>query len=77
MEKQSIRDAYKRYWLENGQAPVSVFALCKILDVPEAEFYQFYSNFEALEADIWVDYFTRTTDQLKDDETYRQYSCRI
>ncbi len=76
MEKKSIRDAYKRYWLENGQAPVSVFALCKILDVPEADFYQHYSHFDSLEADIWLEYFQQTVDQLKDDETYRQYTSR-
>lgn len=76
MEKQSILEAYKRYWLENGKRPVSVFALCKILDVPEATFYEFYSSMEGVENDIWLDFFQRTIDQLREDETYRQYTAQ-
>lgn len=76
MEKHTIREAYKRYWLENGKRPVSVFALCKILDIPESEFYEYYSAMEGVETDIWLDFFQRTVDQLKDDPTYQQYSAQ-
>jgi AcrR family transcriptional regulator len=76
MEKQTIREAYKRYWLENGKKPVSVYALCKILDLPESSFYEHYSTFEAVEEDIWLDVFQRTLNQLKTDETYQQYNAQ-
>lgn len=76
MEKQPIREAYKRYWLENGKRPVSVFALCKILDIPEDSFYECYSSMEGVENDVWLDYFQRTTDQLHEDETYQHYSAQ-
>jgi hypothetical protein len=76
MEKHIIREAYKRYWLENGKRPVSVFALCKILDIPESEFYESYSAMESVETDIWLDFFQRTVEQLQNDPTYQQYTAQ-
>lgn len=76
MEKQVIRDAYKKYWLENGKKPVSVYAFCQQLQLPETTYYDLYASFEALEKDIWKSFFDATLEKLKDDETYRKYSVR-
>lgn len=76
MDKQQLRDAYKLYWLENGKPPVSVYAFCKIVNVPEAEFYDSYSSLETLEKDVWLGIFQETVDQLKADEIYQNYSAR-
>ncbi|ASZ12969.1 hypothetical protein KTO58_09500 [Chitinophaga pendula] len=76
MEKHIIRDAYKIYWLEHGKKPASVFALCKLIESPEADFYSHYSSFESIEADIWLDIFQRTLDQLVTEETYQQYTAQ-
>ncbi|RBL88873.1 TetR/AcrR family transcriptional regulator [Chitinophaga flava] len=76
MDKQLIRNAYKLYWLENGKAPVSVFSLCKQLDISESAFYEDYSSLEAIEKDIWLSVFQVTLDQLVQDEIYQQYSAQ-
>lgn len=76
MDKQKICNAYKLYWLENGKAPVSVYALCKTLDMPETAFYEHYSSPEAIEKDIWLSVFQETLEQLKSDETYHQYAAQ-
>jgi hypothetical protein len=76
MEKQQLRDAYKLYWLENGKAPVSVYAFCKIVNIPEQVFYDSYSSLESLEKDVWLGFFQETIDQLRTDETYRNYSAQ-
>ncbi|PSL47856.1 AcrR family transcriptional regulator [Chitinophaga niastensis] len=76
MDKHLIRNAYKLYWLENGKAPVSVYALCKIVDITEASFYEEYSSLEAIEKDIWLAIFQNTLDQLHADETYHQYNAQ-
>ncbi len=76
MEKQTIREAYKSYWLENGKRPASVFILCKIANVPETDFYELYGSMESVENDIWLDYFQRTLDQLKTDDTYQHYNAQ-
>ncbi len=76
MDKNSIRNAYKLYLLENGKEPVSVYMLCKNLDMPESSFYEFYSSLESVEQDIWLSVFEETVSQLKADETYHQYNAQ-
>lgn len=76
MDKQTIRDAYKKYWLENGKRPVSVYAFCQQLTITENAFYDSYSSFDALEKDIWRSFLEATLEKLKEDETYRNYSAR-
>lgn len=76
MDKKLIRDAYKTYWLENGKRPVSVYAFCQQLDIPEITFYDNYSSFDSLEKDIWRSFFEETLDKLKEDEIYLNYSAR-
>jgi hypothetical protein len=76
MDKKVIRDAYIKYWLENGKRPVSVYTFCQQLNTTETSFYESYSSFDALEKDIWKAIFTETLEKLKDDEIYRNYSAR-
>jgi len=76
MDKQQLRDAYKLYWLENGKPPVSVYAFCKMVSLPEPAFYDLYSSLEAVEKDIWLGIFEDTINQLQGDEIYRNYSAR-
>jgi len=76
MDKNQIREAYKLYLLENGKKPVSVFAFCKTLDLPETTFYDYYASFEAIEKDIWLSIFQATVNQLQEDETYQQYAAQ-
>ncbi|SEL43436.1 hypothetical protein SAMN04488505_102263 [Chitinophaga rupis] len=76
MDKQQLRDAYKLYWLENGKPPVSVYAFCKMVSLPEPAFYDLYSSLEAVEKDIWLGIFEDTISQLQGDEIYRNYSAR-
>ncbi|HEY4112206.1 TetR family transcriptional regulator C-terminal domain-containing protein [Puia sp.] len=76
MDKKLFRDAYIRYWLENGKRPVSVYAFCLQLETTETSFYDHFSSFEALEKEIWRSFFEETLEKLKEDETYRAYSVR-
>lgn len=76
MEKNEIRDAYEKYWLENGKRPVSVYTFVQQLGLSEAEFYERYASFEAVEKDIWRAIFEETLERLKADETYRAYGVR-
>lgn len=76
MEKAVIREAYAKYYLENGKSPVSVYSFCQQLNTSEAVFYEIYSSFEAIEKDIWLSFFEQTLEHLKEDETYRNYSAR-
>ena len=76
MDKKAIRDAYKRYWLENGKTPVSVYTFCLQLNIPETAFYENFASFDAVEKDIWRSFFEETLEKLKADEIYANYSAR-
>src|ERR1051325_11326850 len=76
MEKKDIRDAYKKYWLENGRRPVSVYTFTQQLNISESAFYDAYASFDALEKDIWRGIFEETLEKLVADETYRAYCVR-
>ena len=76
MEKKEIREAYIKYWLENGKRPVSVYTFVQQLGIPEAGFYGHYASFDAVEKDIWRAIFEETLEKLKADETYRSYGVR-
>lgn len=76
MDKKLIRDAYIKYWLENGKKPVSVYLFSQQLKIPESTFYDNYASFEGLEKDIWRSLFEDTLQKVKDDETYRNYGAR-
>lgn len=76
MEKKDIREAYIKFWLENGKRPVSVYTFVQQLGIPEAGFYDHYSSFDAVEKDIWRAIFEETLEKLKADETYRSYGVR-
>jgi hypothetical protein len=76
MEKKQILEAYKKYWLENGQKPASVYFFCKTLDYNETEFYTQYNSLEAIEKDVWLDIFHATLSQLENDEIYKNYSAK-
>ncbi len=76
MDKQFTRDAYIKYWLENGKKPISVYTFTQQLGIPESTFYDNYSSFEALEKDIWRSFFVDTLEKLKPDATYLNYDSR-
>ena len=76
MEKKEIRDAYAKYWLENGKRPVSVYTFVQQLGIAETDFYDKYASFDAVEKDIWRAIFEDTLEKLKADETYRSYGVR-
>ena len=73
---EKIRKAYTEFVLDNGQQPPSVYQFAKKLKLPEAEFYNYYSSFDSIEADIWLAFFRDAQKTVEADETYQTYSVR-
>ena len=73
---EKIRKAYTEYVLENGKQPTSVFQFVKKLKIAEADFYNDYASFDAIEADIWLTFFKEAKATVEADETYQGYSVR-
>ena len=77
MEKiDKIRKTYIEYVLDNGQAPASFYAFAKKLKMPEAELYEFYTSFEALEMELWQSFFVQARATAEQDDTFQKYSVR-
>jgi hypothetical protein len=73
---EKIRKAYVDYVLETGQQPTTVFQFAKKLKLAEADFYNDYASFDAIEADIWLGLFEQARKTVDADETYQGYSVR-
>lgn len=74
--KSLIVEKYMDYVLENGSEPVSVFKFAKALKLDEAEFYTYYTSFEAIKEAIWESVFDQTLLEVKGQEVYATYSSR-
>ena len=73
---EKIRKAYTDYVLENGHQPTSVFQFAKKLKLAESDFYTHYTSFDAIEADVWLTFFTEAKATVEADDTYQGYSVR-
>ncbi|QIP14532.1 TetR/AcrR family transcriptional regulator [Spirosoma aureum] len=73
---EKIRKAYTEYVLENGKQPTSVFQFARKLKLAEADFYNDYASFDAIEADIWLTFFNQAKATVEADDTYQGYSVR-
>lgn len=74
--KNLIQKAYTEYVLEHGRQPVSVYALAKILNISEEEFYGHFNSFESLEQHVWKEIFESAKQKVESQDVYVQYSVR-
>lgn len=74
--KEKIRDAYIRATLLAGERPNSVFKFTDDLGIPEAEFYEFYSSFDAIENDVFQEMMVSTLKSVQSDSQYAEFSAR-
>src|SRR3569833_42981 len=73
---ESIQKAYIDFVLTQGEQPKSVYIFAKKNKMTEAEFYQFFGSFDALEQDIWTSYAQTTLAEIRGQEVWLQYSAR-
>ncbi len=71
-----IQNAYIDYVLTHNEAPKSVYNFAKKLKMTEADFYNFYASFTAIEKAIWADLTITAIAQIKEQEVWPQYSSR-
>lgn len=74
--QETLSTKYREYVLLQGHPPASVFQFMHEIKKPEAEFYDHFASFEALEKSIWEAYFTQTQEALQADPSYANYNAR-
>jgi AcrR family transcriptional regulator len=69
-------DTYIEYTLTHQKGPSSVYEFAKLANMAENEFYNHYASLEALEMDIFRQWFIQTRDAVTQTEVYAHYSTR-
>src|ERR1700759_773505 len=73
---ESIQKAYIDYVLTEGAEPKSVYIFAKKHKMTEAEFYNHFGSFLALEQHIWADVASKTLTEIKGQDVWSQYTAR-
>ena len=64
------------YVLEHEVVPRSVYKFCKLNDIKESEFYDFFGSIEGLRKEIWNEFFAETLKLLQKNKEYESFSNR-
>lgn len=75
-DKETIKNAYVDHVLTEGTKPKSVYIFAKKQQMSEAEFYEFFGSFAALEQSIWTDIGKSVIDEVKTQEVWSGYAAR-
>ncbi len=76
ISKNDIYSFYMEFYLENGDAPKSVYKLSKKFNFDEAHFYEFFGNLNAVEKSIFKSFFDQTLALLEKSEDYANFDAR-
>jgi hypothetical protein len=67
---------YMDYYLENGEAPKSVYQFAKVNNFEEKDFYQFFGSFEAIDNHVFKAFFDQTLKLFEKSEEYGSFDPR-
>ncbi len=68
-----LSQAYYEHLVSQGKRPQSVASFCLTWGLTEADFYEQYGSFSAIEGEFILQYFITTIDQLESDPDYLSY----
>lgn len=74
--REAIINGYVEHILEHGKQPASIFKFAKSLNMKEAEFYNYFTSFEAIKSAVWEMIFDKTVAELEGQEVYPTYTAR-
>lgn len=74
--RHDVITAYMDYTLEHEKTPKSIYKFAKDNNMTEADFYNFFGNFDGLRKEIWNTFFTMTMDVAHKNEEYAHFSNR-
>ncbi len=74
--KDNLISWYMEHVLENNHQPKSIYSFAKENNFDETLFYNFYGSFNAIEEDIFSEFFYHTKTILVKSEDYKNYDVR-
>jgi len=76
ISEKDIISYYMKYVLEHNEQPKSVYKFSKENDFEEANFYEFFASFEAIQKHIFKAFFDNTITALNKSEDYQSFDAR-
>ena len=76
LNHEHIKSAYIDYVLSNDEPPKSVYDFAKKIKITEAEFYNHYASFMAIEKSVWAELTERAIAEVPSQPTWKEYSSR-
>ena len=76
LNNDDIKSAYIDYVLSNDEPPKSVYDFAKKIKITEAEFYNHYASFIAIEKSVWADLTGRAIAEISLQQTWKDYSSK-
>ena len=76
MTEEAWMGEYKRFFVQEGKSPDSVFEFTRFVNRDEGQFYDTFSGLKPLEQKIWARFFEETVNRLKSEGIYSEYSVR-
>ncbi|ASV31338.1 TetR family transcriptional regulator C-terminal domain-containing protein [Maribacter cobaltidurans] len=74
--EKDIITKYMDYVLENEREPKTVYKFCKEHNIPEEDFYKFFSSIPYIKKGIWKTFFTNTTTLISKNKEYNEFTNR-
>lgn len=72
--KEKLVKSYIDYVLEKGKRPTSVHSFVEEIKLKEGTFFKYFTSFEQLEKDFWVNIFESTLKSIEAEDVYTTYS---
>jgi len=76
ISEKDIISYYMKYVLEHNEQPKSVYKFSKENDFEEANFYEFFASFEAIQKHIFKAFFDNTITALNKSDDYQSFDAR-
>ncbi|HET7361789.1 MAG TPA: TetR family transcriptional regulator C-terminal domain-containing protein [Salinimicrobium sp.] len=74
--KDELIDIYMDHVLEREEIPKTIYKFCKSHEITEADFYDCFGSFEALQKGIWVRFFEHAQDVIGKSKDYGKFDIR-
>lgn len=74
--KAKIIENYISHYNRNGKMPLSIFQFCEDLQIKESEFYQYFSDFSAIESEILAQIWEESVQKLSQQDYYQELTAQ-
>lgn len=76
MNKEEILERYSNYLLDNGEEPKSIYAFAKELGMQEEEFYNYFSGFKLMNAELLKKLWDNSENLARSIEGYGEMTAK-